>query len=307
MKVGSASPTNGPGSGFGYDSAGRLSLIAHVDGSGYIASYGYTYDADSRITQINSRADGVINYTYDDAHQLTSASYATPLVNPFGVRTLGATTNSSGAITSESFSFDENGNNELLTIGDDNQMTGDGTYSYTYDAEGRPLTRTSFSGLLTTYSWDMRGRLVEIQEHDSTSTPQAGDFAGRGVKFEYDPLDRRIRKSVIEEKYIACVTCGTGTGDPPLIVVTNYQIDRRYVYDGQHIVLELDGVTNTSDSADDVIRRVMHGQAIDEVLAEETASGMSWALSDHLGTIRDWVDAATAASSTMSTQSKAAS
>ncbi len=45
MKVGSASPTNGPGSGFGYDSAGRLSLIAHVDGTGYIASYGYTYDA----------------------------------------------------------------------------------------------------------------------------------------------------------------------------------------------------------------------------------------------------------------------
>ncbi len=63
MKVGSASPTNGPGSGFGYDSAGRLSLIAHVDGTGYIASYGYTYDADSRITQINSLADGVINYT----------------------------------------------------------------------------------------------------------------------------------------------------------------------------------------------------------------------------------------------------
>ncbi len=76
-------------------------------------------------------------------------------------------------------------------------------------------------------------------------------------------------------------------------MVTNYQIDRRYVYDGQHIVLELDGVTNTSDSADDVIRRVMHGQAIDEVLAEETASGTSWALSDHLGTIRDWGNAAT--------------
>ncbi len=35
----------------------------------------------------------------------------------------------------------------------------------------------------------------------------------------------------------------------------------------------------------------MHGVAIDEVLAEETAWGTSWASSDHLGTIHDWVDA----------------
>ncbi len=40
----------------------------------------------------------------------------------------------------------------------------------------------------------------------------------------------------------------------------------------------------------------MHGVAIDEVLAEETVWGTSWALSDHLGTIHDWVDATTGTS-----------
>lgn len=70
----------------------------------------------------------------------------------------------------------------------------------------------------------------------------------------------------------------------------------RYVYDGQHIALELMGVTNESDASSDVYRRIMHGVAIDEVLAEETAWGTSWALSDHLGTIHDWVDATTGTS-----------
>ncbi len=40
----------------------------------------------------------------------------------------------------------------------------------------------------------------------------------------------------------------------------------------------------------------MHGVAIDEVLAEETVWGTSWALSDHLGTIHDWGDATTGTS-----------
>ncbi len=60
-----------------------------------------------------------------------------------------------------------------------------------------------------------------------------------------------------------------------------------YVYDGQHISLELRSVTNESQATSDVYRRIMHGVAIDEVLAEETVWGTSRALSDHLGTIHD--------------------
>jgi hypothetical protein len=41
-------------------------------------------------------------------------------------------------------------------------------------------------------------------------------------------------------------------------------------------------------------RRVMHSDSIDQVLAE-TASGTSWALSDHLVTIHEWADATTGA------------
>ena len=55
-------------------------------------------------------------------------------------------------------------------------------------------------------------------------------------------------------------------------------------------------MTNTSTASTDVVRRIMHGLTIDEVLAEETSSGASWALTDHLGTIHDWVDANTGTS-----------
>src|SRR5207249_3950423 len=60
---------------FKYDNIGRLAQLTHtVDttapasgfGAGALAGYQYTYDAGSRITSINSFADGVTNYTLDN-------------------------------------------------------------------------------------------------------------------------------------------------------------------------------------------------------------------------------------------------
>ena len=96
-------------------------------------------------------------------------------------------------------------------------------------------SRTSASGVVTNYSWDHRGRLVKVEQPHAEGTLT--------VTFEYDPLDRRTRKLV-----------SSGWGG----------IDHRYVYDGQHIALELIGVTNTSTVASDVRRRIMHGAAVDK-------------------------------------------
>lgn len=299
FKAGTRSPITGPGTGIGYDAAGRIDDITHsLLGTGVLAGYEFTYDADSRIISINSHVDGLISYTYDNTHQLTSVTYSTPLPKHPSVNVVGLVTNSGGSVTGESFAYDANGNNSALTVSDDNIVTNDGTYSYVYDEEGRPISRTAANGTVTTYSWDHRGRLVKVEERLANPSPSLGDPAGTSVTFTYDPLDRRTGKQVqyLQWRPDTCFNCWQPNPEVEWYVQPAGGEHHRYVYDGQHIALELIGVTNESEAELDVYRRIMHGVAIDEVLAEETAAGTSWALSDHLGTIHDWVDATTGAS-----------
>jgi RHS repeat-associated protein len=86
------------------------------------------------------------------------------------------------------------------------------------------------------------------------------------VNFVYDALNRRIEKRVDLD----------GSGPNPATI-------ERFIYDRDHIKLVFSG-TNT------LIRRYLHGPAIDQVLADETnTSQVFWALSDHQGTVRDWI------------------
>ncbi len=299
FKAGTSSLVTGPGTGIGYDGAGRIDDITHsLLGTGVIAGYEFTYDADSRITSIDSHVDGLMSYTYDNTHQLNAVTYSTPLPKHPSVHVVGLVTNSGGSVTGESFAYDANGNNSALTVSDDNIVTSDGTYSYVYDEEGRPITRTAANGTVTTYTWDHRGRLVKVEETLANSSPSLGASAGTVVTFSYDPLDRRIGKFVqfLEWRNDACFNCWQPNPEIEWYVQPAGGLLSYYVYDGQHISLELRSVTNESQATSDVYRRIMHGVAIDEVLAEETAWGTSWALSDHLGTIHDWVDATTGTS-----------
>ncbi len=59
--------STGPGTGIGYDGAGRIDDITHsLLGTGVIAGYEFTYDADSRITSIDSHIGRLMSYTYDN-------------------------------------------------------------------------------------------------------------------------------------------------------------------------------------------------------------------------------------------------
>jgi RHS repeat-associated protein len=92
--------------------------------------------------------------------------------------------------------------------------------------------------------------------------------------FTYDVFDRRIGKSVDAD--------GAGPGAATV---------QRFVYDGDHIVLEFDG-----SSASDLTHRYLHGPVVDQILADEVVTSLSqagsvrWPLADHQGTIRDLVD-----------------
>jgi RHS repeat-associated protein len=88
------------------------------------------------------------------------------------------------------------------------------------------------------------------------------------VNFTYDALNRRIEKKVDPD----------GSGPQAATI-------ERFIYDRDHIKLVFNG-SNT------LIRRYLHGPSIDQILADEDVlpKQISWPLSDHQGTVRDWVN-----------------
>jgi len=148
--------------------------------------------------------------------------------------------------------------------GENNRTLSDGVYNYQYDAEGNRTTRTHIaSNVVTEYTWDHRNRLVKITEKDS------GGVVTQVVDDVYDPFNRRLAK---------VISPGVGPG-----VVEHFIYDgaARAVDDDKHIALRFDNAGNVSN-------RYLHGPAVDQILADEQASGdVLWPLADNLGTVRD--------------------
>ncbi|MGB3205943.1 MAG: RHS repeat-associated core domain-containing protein [Crinalium sp.] len=127
-------------------------------------------------------------------------------------------------------------------------MLSDGVYNYEYDAEGNRTKRTKIAdNTVDEYGWDYRNRLIAIVSKD------AGGSVLRTVGYEYDVYDQRVRKTVDG-------------------VVENYFIDRN------QIAFVTDGSGNQTF-------HYLYGLNVDSVMAQDTPSGMVWALADRLGSI----------------------
>ena len=162
------------------------------------------------------------------------------------------------------YSYDANGNrtNTGYNTTTNNRLQSDGTYNYEYDGEGNRIKRTSIAtGKVTEYTWDYRDRLSGVVTKNTSGN------VIKQVEYTYDVFDRRIAKKVDLD--------GAGSATP---------ITERMVYDGDNIALTFDGAGNQT-------HRYLHGSGIDQILADERASGsVLWALTDNLGTVRDIVD-----------------
>ncbi|MEE3716543.1 RHS repeat-associated core domain-containing protein [Tumidithrix elongata RA019] len=143
-----------------------------------------------------------------------------------------------------------------------NRLQSDGTFTYLYDDEGNRTQRTRIStGEITSYTWDYRNRLTNVD------TKTSGGVLTRSVAYKYDIFDRRIGKTVDLD--------GAGAG----VTTTEW-----YVYDRDHIMLVFVGST--------LKERYLYGANLDQVLAVEASSQVNWTLSDYLGTVRDLVSSA---------------
>ena len=270
---------------FSYDTAGRLTSLQHAGFTGgaaqssSIAGYTYTWDAADRLTSMNSVRDGLSTYAYDATSQLTGADHT--------------------GQSDESFSYDANGNriSSSTTVASHNRILNDGTSVYEYDAEGNRTSKTDIAtGNKVEYSWNHANQLIAVvyKPYNNTVT--------KSVEYQYDALGRRIGKSVDDN------------GDSTM--------DRRatFVYDGAGLLANAagsihiggpNGALNQAGwtdqllfqftdadaegtSSSPVATRFFSGPAVDQIFAVESASGDPlWALTDHQGTPRDWVQQTT--------------
>ncbi|MEW4454588.1 RHS repeat-associated core domain-containing protein [Bremerella sp. JC817] len=247
---------------YGYDYADQITSITHTDGSSStLAGYTYAYDEGNRLTAFSvygySAEDA--DYSYDDTDQLTGAD-----------RT--------GTTGDESYTYDENGNRTGggYSTGDNNQLLSDGTFNYTYDDEGNRLTKTNIStGEVIEYTWDYRNRLVNI------TTKTSGGTVTHEVDYTYDIFNRRIVKTVDADG------AGSGTATEEIYIYDGLREERGAA--GDHMLLRF-------DEAEDLTDRYLYGANVDQILASEevtstaSAGDALWALTDHLGTVRDVVD-----------------
>ena len=160
-------------------------------------------------------------------------------------------------------------------------MLTDGTYTYRYDNEGNRTARfvdNDSSGTLnsgdtsiTEYEWDHRNRLTKVTERSTY-----GGAATKIVEYAYDYGQRWVRKTLD--------TDADGT----------IEESQLFVHDNGQIVLDFQK-TGTADAGNsDLAHRYLWGGSVDDLLADETvddgtADDVAWALTDHLGSVRDLV------------------
>ena len=245
-----------------WDLASRLTDLKYTDAAlATLADYDWTHDANDRVTQFVSLADGTVDYDYDDRGQLEDADY-----------------DAGYGIGDESYTYDENGNRTDHTIGDHNRVAFDGTYNYLYDGEGNRIRRTHQStDHVTIYDWDHRNRMITVTEYASTTDADAGTNATKRVEQVYDIMDRWIGRFVDSD------------GDLTGVTQTD---DTWFVYDRDQIIYEFEATTGDGDgSAASLKSRFLWGPNRDQFLASEdfSAAATTWTLTDNLGSVRDLV------------------
>ncbi len=278
-----------------YNHNSQVTSLAYAAGTGstILAAYAYSYDPDRQVSGMSSYTDtaDTADRTSDPA-TWASASYEYTTDQEVANVIDGGSWYSGGdgaaatyvnwanaPTTDNNLSYDANGNrNESgQTISAGNQVTFDGTYYFTFDAEGnRTAKYKSTSGSLdgtatdiTTYGWDNRNRMTLLKHYADYDayTSASPDMA---LARNYDVFDR-----LTEEAQTA-----------------GGSLDERYIWDGGSLLDVLDSGDNTSE-------RYLNGPAVDQVLATEQVGGtgdsggsagpVNWLLADAQQSVRDVV------------------
>jgi RHS repeat-associated protein len=221
-----------------------------------VAETTHTFDPLNRLSTINHSRGGVplasYNYGYDANSRITRVTNKDGTsTNTYDDTDQLTGVNYNGSQPDEAYTYDANGN-----------RTNPG---YVTGANNRLLSDGKFN-----YEYDGEGNVIsqtdiltgEIMQYTWDYRNRLTNVKRNGVTvgdYAYDVYDQRIGK-----------VTPTGT--------------ERFVYgQNQNIALEFDG-------SGALTNRYLHGNSIDEVLADEANGSVGWTLTDNLGSVRDVVD-----------------
>jgi hypothetical protein len=131
--------------------------------------------------------------------------------------------------------------------------------------------------VVTAYYYDHRNRLYLLANH-----PQYAGTHNFQVYYYYDAQNQLVRRLVDPDG-------GTGGAAYEQTI---------FMWDDGQIVLEFDQTGSDWQDEADLSHRYVWGPGVDQLLVDEVVESLTdagdndrmWALTDHLGTIRDWVD-----------------
>ena len=248
----------GSSTNLSFDKNSFLTNIAHKKSSSdLINQFIYTRDNIGNRTSITSER-GIASYTYDVESQLKTVS----------------NTELSGDFANESFSYDDLGNRLNDQLGSYNydsksqRLTEDYKHIYTYDNNGNltSIQEKGLNGNFKNLSYSSENQLIKIEQYKSNALIKTSQYF-------YDALGRRMRKNIIDHQN------------------SNNSFERKFIYDGQEILAELDGNNNTLGVYTHSTLRT------DDVLAVDVQNtklanqvGSYFYLKDGLGSVIDIVD-----------------
>jgi len=162
---------------YSYDAASQVTGMSASAGGNQVLTRAYGYDALRRLTSV-TWPTGSRAFSYDDASRLVSVTNPGSTLLPYA---------------NESYSYDPGDNltsspvSPSSTYGKANRLLSDAQWTYSYDADGNLVTKTSqTSNDQIQYAYDSQDRLVSVQ--DSAS--------GRLTTYRYDMYDRRLTKTI---------------------------------------------------------------------------------------------------------------
>ncbi len=270
-----------------------LTRYSNVAGTAEIGSTTYTYDAVGRITDIQQRnGSGTVletfAYSFDNANRVT-----TETVN-------GSTTtyayDANNELTGDglnTYTYDGTGNrtNTGYVTGTGNQLTNDGVYTYTYDKAGNLIEKSKGASAETwTYAYDTLNHLTAAKQW--TGDPSSGGTLVEESDYSYDVFGNRI------EETVTVVSPATTT-------------DTRFALDGwktQGGAIQATMGNENWDvwadltSSNTLQTHYVRSDVVDQSIARVEADGTAaWYLTDRLESVRNLVDASGTLQDTIST------
>lgn len=235
-------------SDFTYDTVNFLTQIKHQKRSDLstIANLNYTRDSIGNITKTTS-TKGDFAFVYDNNNQLINSTHPEDVVSSFTYDSLG------NRITDQFGNFNYDNKKQRLLE--------DWKYIFAYDNNGNlssKILKTDNAKVIH-FIHNTENQLISIREYNGTTVIKE-------TKYFYDAVGRRTKKEHVD------------------LVNTNNSFERKFQYDNQEILFELDGDNN-------LISTFTHsGLRTDDVLGVDKSGTSYFYLKDHLGTVNDIVD-----------------